>query len=266
MTQSNLSPVIDAYGKLVAQIKELEKRKETFQQDYFRTLEEGTYEGEAYILKINDTTGETPDAAYAKEIKAATEAFKATKSTSTSAPMSARSRSGPTPPPTGRRSRMWRGRGRGTEPAGSRFGRSEPVHIHFRYQRDWPGREEIVFDLLPKIFLRIGDVPGRGFLGGHGMKSASNNAHGFIPFRAIFLGLVRFVPLYRTPHPSIRVKIQKNEKHNTKPYKTSYIYLYIYDSITLFMDRFSHKTVRFNSYITIQNLPPPRFNPVTKPG
>ena len=55
------------------------KAEGTFQQD-FRTLEEGTYEGEAYILKITDSTRETPDAAYAKEIKAATEAFKASKS------------------------------------------------------------------------------------------------------------------------------------------------------------------------------------------
>jgi hypothetical protein len=79
MSIPNLSPMIDAYGKLVAQIAELEKRKEQFQAD-FKALEAGTHAGEQYVLTIIDSTRETPDATYAKEIKAATEAFKASKS------------------------------------------------------------------------------------------------------------------------------------------------------------------------------------------
>jgi len=77
MTKTNLSALIDAFGKLNAAQAELEIQEKAM-KEALADLEAGSYEGELFRLNISESVRETPDKELAAQIKAAVEAFKAT--------------------------------------------------------------------------------------------------------------------------------------------------------------------------------------------
>jgi hypothetical protein len=60
---SNIAPLVDAYGKLKAQIAELEEQERALKRE-LATLQPGAYEGEAYRLTISESDRVTRDEAF----------------------------------------------------------------------------------------------------------------------------------------------------------------------------------------------------------